>query len=63
MKPTPRQTELAINSLRNQLTQIRNESLRCSRSGDYMGVAKLTSRASMLNAQIAKLERQKMFDK
>jgi hypothetical protein len=51
-----------IESLRNELSQIRQASLKASRTGDFMRVARLTPRAAQINKAIMDAEAQILAD-
>jgi hypothetical protein len=51
-----------IESLRNELHQIRQASLSATRKGDFMRVARLTPRAAQINKAIMDAEAQMLAD-
>ena len=51
-----------IESLRNELSQVRRASLHASRVGDFMKVARLTPRAAQINKAIMDAEAQMIAD-
>jgi hypothetical protein len=51
-----------IQSLRNELSQIRAASLHATRKGDFMRVARLTPRAAQINKAIMDAEAQILAD-
>ena len=57
-KITPEKVE----SLRNELQQIRQASLHATRNGDFMRVARLTPRAAQINKAIMDAEAQMIAD-
>ena len=46
----------SISQLRRELQQVRRESLLATRHGDFIKVARLTSRAATLNREISEAE-------
>jgi hypothetical protein len=59
---TSKATPEKVQSLRNELTQIRQASLHASRNGDFMRVARLTPRAAQINKAIMDAEAQILAD-
>lgn len=58
-KVTDKQTQNQINhieKLRAELAEVRAESLKATRQGDFMKVARLTAAAAQLNRSIASVE-------
>ena len=55
-------TPQLIESLRNELTQIRKQSLHATRNGDFMKVARLTTQAARINKSIMDAESQLLAD-
>ena len=51
-------TPQLIENLRNELTQIRKQSLHATRNGDFMKVARLTTQAARINKSIMDAESQ-----
>jgi hypothetical protein len=51
-----------VQSLRHELTQIRQASLHATRHGDFMRVARLTPRAAQINKAIMDAEAQMLAD-
>lgn len=51
-----------VQSLRHELTQIRQASLHATRNGDFMRVARLTPRAAQINKAIMDAEAQMIAD-
>ena len=51
-----------IQSLRTELTQIRQASLSATRNGDFMRVARLTPKAAQINKAIMDAEAQLLAD-
>jgi hypothetical protein len=51
-------TPQTIENLRNELTQIRRQSLHATRNGDFMKVARLTTQAARINKSIMDAESQ-----
>jgi hypothetical protein len=51
-----------IESLRNELNQVRRASLHASRIGDFMKVARLTPRTAQINKAIMDAEAQMIAD-
>lgn len=51
-----------VQSLRNELTQIRQASLHAARNNDFMRVARLTPKAAQINKAILDLEAQMLAD-
>lgn len=51
-----------IESLRNELQQVRKASLHATRNGDFMRVARLTPRAAQINKAIMDAEAQMLAD-
>ena len=49
-------TPQTIESLRNELTQVRKASLHATRNGDFMKVARLTTQAARINKSIMDAE-------
>jgi hypothetical protein len=47
-----------IENLRNELTQVRKQSLHATRTGDFMKVARLTTQAARINKSIMDAESQ-----
>lgn len=47
-----------IENLRNELTQVRKQSLHATRIGDFMKVARLTTQAARINKSIMDAESQ-----
>ena len=58
MKITPER----IQSLRNELNQVRQASLHATRNGDFMRVARLTPKAAQINKTIMDAEAQMLAD-
>ena len=57
-KITPEKVE----SLRQELTQVRSASLMATRKGDFMRVARLTPKAAQINKAIMDAEAQMLAD-
>jgi hypothetical protein len=55
-------TPQTIENLRNELTQIRKQSLHATRNGDFMRVARLTTQAARINKSIMDAESQLLAD-
>ncbi len=55
-------TPQLIESLRNELTQVRRASLNATRNGDFMKVARLTTQAARINKTIMDAESQMIAD-
>ena len=55
-------TPQMIENLRNELTQIRKQSLHATRNGDFMKVARLTTQAARINKSIMDAESQMLAD-
>ena len=55
-------TPQLIETLRNELTQIRKQSLHATRNGDFMKVARLTTQAARINKSIMDAESQLLAD-
>jgi hypothetical protein len=51
-------TPQTIENLRNELTQVRKQSLHATRMGDFMKVARLTTQAARINKSIMDAESQ-----
>ena len=51
-------TPQTIENLRNELTQVRRQSLYATRRGDFMKVARLTTQAARINKSIMDAESQ-----
>jgi hypothetical protein len=51
-----------VQSLRNELNQIRQASLHATRNGDFMRVARLTPKAAQINKAIMDAEAQMLAD-
>lgn len=59
---TSKATPEKVESLRNELNQIRQASLNATRNGDFMRVARLTPRAAQINKAIMDAEAQMLAD-
>ena len=59
---TSKITPEKVESLRHELSQIRQASLQASRKGDFMRVARLTPRAAQINKAIMDAEAQMLAD-
>jgi hypothetical protein len=59
---TSKITPEKIQSLRNELQQVRQASLNATRNGDFMRVARLTPRAAQINKAIMDAEAQMLAD-
>jgi hypothetical protein len=55
-------TPQRIESLRNELTQVRKASLQATRMGDFMKVARLTTQAARINKSIMDAESQMLAE-
>ena len=55
-------TPQRIESLRNELTQVRKASLQATRTGDFMKVARLTTQAARINKSIMDAESQMLAE-
>jgi len=59
---TSKITPEKVESLRHELSQIRQASLAATRNGDFMRVARLTPRAAQINKAIMDAEAQMLAD-
>ena len=59
---TSKITPEKIQSLRNELNQVRQASLAATRNGDFMRVARLTPKAAQINKAIMDAEAQMIAD-
>jgi len=59
---TSKITPEKVESLRHELTQIRQASLSATRKGDFMRVARLTPKAAQINKAIMDAEAQMIAD-